>query len=382
MRSKVNNKTEITINSKTCQKQVHSENSSSSISVAHFKSKNHNYSSKVELDHNIQSNHVLKMNEDTEGEWEVAGGGRKKSKSKAKQSISNTTNLYQNGINVNNSKIQVKTCNGGQKGSQRKVSAPTPISTTNNKRSTFDKKDKNRNISVKSINAATINSNASNDYEKYSGVSTTNSNERNDSPITHDISERPSKINSSEKTLTIFSTNSYTNSIHQSEEAKITQQDSMGNIAYASKNTPFKSFNDKSVINESLQDDNSKDDSNEKTQTIYRSEDQIPLQKSWEDENRNGTIMMSKEIDIQEPENKSNNHTKETFLVDENLNLTKENNMTALFPDSDEASTKAQFLGDTESTDENLSVSNGKCTSYCHEGINTQGIEAVCKFLL
>jgi len=103
---KVNNKIEITINSKTSQKQVQSENSSSSTSVAHFKSKNHNYSGKVELDHNILSNHVLKMNEDTEGEWEVAGGGRKKSKSKAKQSLSNTANLYQNGINGSNSKFK------------------------------------------------------------------------------------------------------------------------------------------------------------------------------------------------------------------------------------------------------------------------------------
>ena len=136
------------------------------------------------------------------------------------------------------------------------------------------------------------------------------------------------------------------------------------------------------MINESLQDENSKDDSNEKTQTIYRSEDQIPLKKSWEGENRNGTIMKSKENDIQEPENKSNIHTKSTFSTDENLNLTKENIVTASFLDSDEATTNAQFLGDIESTDKNLNVSNGKCTSYCHEGRNTQGIDAFCKFLV
>ena len=88
------------------------------------------------------------MNEENseDGGWEVASGGRKKSKAKTKQPQANSNiTLFQNGANTNTQKPQFKDGQGGQKASQWKLSNSQYASAVSQKKSLSDKKDKNRN---------------------------------------------------------------------------------------------------------------------------------------------------------------------------------------------------------------------------------------------
>jgi len=90
-----------------------------------------------------------KMNEDNDaGGWEVASGGRKKSKAKTKQPQASTNiTPFHNGANTNTQKSQFKDVQGGQKASQRKLCSPQYASAASQKKSLSDRKDQNRNNS-------------------------------------------------------------------------------------------------------------------------------------------------------------------------------------------------------------------------------------------
>ena len=197
--SKEKQNSEFKPHSEARHKQLRSEKLSLTTSISSSKSKASSISNQIDSVI-YPTNKEDKMNEDNDEGWEVAVGGRKKSKSKSKQVSGNNTNLHQNGINLNTQKSQVKDSYGGHKGSQRKASAPNPNSTITHRKQ-IDKRDKIRPTPNKQKHSVSQSSNSSlkSSSQKYASEVTVPFNGTDDSLAIQNTLQSQTYIQTSDK---------------------------------------------------------------------------------------------------------------------------------------------------------------------------------------
>ena len=253
MEPKRNPTVDVSINSVKGLKEVDSRKLLQNSSDTNLESKNHSDTKKVEEKSDTSSIKVFKMNEDTEGGWEVAGGGRKKSKSKLKQVPgNNNAQSYQNGINAN-TKSQIKESYGGQKGSQRKLSTLTSTNTFANKKPMTDKKDKNKNIASKhDKNSSAISNPARNNTnQKDASLLVSPIAGSDNCPNDRDVSEIDVELKITDKLSSTIVSNGELSSYAHSNTPETKQPDSLPRINSDSNgNILVNSLDKNSVIND------------------------------------------------------------------------------------------------------------------------------------
>ena len=293
-------------------KQLRSEKISLTTSISSSKSKISSISNQVDSVI-YPTNKEDKMNEDNDEGWEVAVGGRKKSKSKSKQVSSNSTNLHQNGINLNTQKSQVKDNYGGHKGSQRKASAPTPNSTITHRKQ-IDKRDKTRPTPNKQKHSVSQSSNTSlnNSSQKYASEVTLPFNETDDSQAIQNTLQSTTFIQTSEKHNLASSSNGH--------ETPRMQSDSISDIKSDTDKELSDSLGKNSVINEP-QDDKKPINGFEELRKVTNN-NLTPSNQTC-DANCIGSNSNQGKNTPEQLENELN-YALKTSILDENLNYEKE----------------------------------------------------------
>ena len=310
--SKEKQNSEFKPNSEARHKQLRSEKLSLTTSISSSKSKISSISNQVDSVI-YPTNKEDKMNEDNDEGWEVAVGGRKKSKSKSKQVSSNSTNLHQNGINLNTQKSQVKDSYGGHKGSQRKASAPTPNSTITHRKQ-IDKRDKTRPTPNKQKHSVSQSSNTSlnNSSQKYASEVTLPFNETDDSLAIQNTLQSTTFIQTSEKHNLASSSNGH--------ETPRMQSDSISDIKSDTDKELSDSLGKNSVINEP-QDDKKPINGFEELRKVTNN-NLTPSNQTC-DANCIGSNSNQGKNTPEQLENELN-YALKTSILDENLNYEKE----------------------------------------------------------
>ena len=310
--SKEKQNSEFKPNSEARHKQLRSEKISLTTSISSSKSKISSISNQVDSVI-YPTNKEDKMNEDNDEGWEVAVGGRKKSKSKSKQVSSNSTNLHQNGINLNTQKSQVKDSYGGHKGSQRKASAPTPNSTITHRKQ-IDKRDKTRPTPNKQKHSVSQSSNTSlnNSSQKYASEVTLPFNETDDSLAIQNTLQSTTFIQTSEKHNLASSSNGH--------ETPRMQSDSISDIKSDTDKELSDSLGKNSVINEP-QDDKKPINGFEELRKVTNN-NLTPSNQTC-DANCIGSNSNQGKNTPEQLENELN-YALKTSILDENLNYEKE----------------------------------------------------------
>lgn len=308
--SKEKQNSEFKPHSEARHKQLRSEKISLTTPIPSSKSKTSSISNQV--DSVIPNNREDKMNEDNDEGWEVAVGGRKKSKIKTKQVSSNNTNLHQNGINLNTQKSQVKDSYGGHKGSQRKSSAPTPNSTITHRKQ-IDKRDKTRPTPNKQKHSVSQSSNSSlnSSSQKYASEVTMPFNGTDDSLAIQNTSQSSTYIQTSEKHTLASPSNGH--------ETPRMQSDSISEIKSDTEIELSDSLGKNSVINEP-QDDKTPINGYEEYRKMTNN-NLAPSNESCDVNNIGSNSIQGKNT----PEQLENelNYALKTSILDENLNYEK-----------------------------------------------------------
>ena len=247
------------INSGKGHKENQSKILSHNSSDTNFKPKNNSVTNKGDENSDDSIVKVVKMDEDTEGGWEVAGGGRKKSKTKLKQIHSNNNaQSYQNGINAN-TKSQIKESYGGQKGSQRKASTPTSANTLASKKTMADKKDKNKNTLTKhdqNASSAISKSVRHNTNQKDNSVFASPVTESTNCPTARDATEIPIEMKIAEEQSSTIVSNGDVSSNVLSNEPEVKPLNSISAMSSDSNgNILVNSLNKNSVITDVPRDE-------------------------------------------------------------------------------------------------------------------------------
>ena len=298
---------DIDIKKQTNEKNFQIESLSMSIADINLRSKNNSVTGNVRSGLNPPNHKDVKMNDDPEEGWEQVGG-RKKSKSRSKQALSNNPNLHQNGISMANQKPQAKDSSAGHKSSQRKASTPTSNSSLNH-RKTIDRKEKSKPSIHKQKDTSSAGSNTS--------PGSTLPKPAIELPITSDGSIATD--NAAKSAINIHRLEE-TNQTLYSDGLKTlsTQSVSISNMSRDNNNI-LDSLDKNSVINETQNNQNSINGFNEMTMN-----NKIQSNSSCKTEECIVTNLTSKENNTERTENEINEALKLTALTDENLNYAKE----------------------------------------------------------